>query len=996
MAKRIVELPFLRGQDEGVDPKLLAAVAPQGTLMRAVNVRLRKDGRLGTRRDYDALPMTAYAGTLVAYDLVNFDGRLVALGDCKGRGYPSDVFGYVASAAGWAGSENDGDKRFGEATKLRDMGRLPATGSSCTYLDVAATGGYVCLVSSDDLASYVHVFKASTGETLLVERSTTNLFWPRVVAVGGVFYLGGLTSAGTSINLRSINPATQTATQTLSTPFGVANAIVAWDLTANVAGTEIVAAVARTGPTTQIQRISTAGATLQTIAGPATLEDFVTVYNDGTRIHFVDVVDTTRIVRISTYAVAGGALQNGPTTLFSGATSLQQASIAARDASNVRVFGQIDSTNTVNPRSVDVNIATHALTAANSRWDSSYLTTKAFAKVFGANAFADHYFGGRFVDPDCTNFLGSQGSEMVIASKEHYTGAEELRQLPHLAVDASTGRMYWPQVVQDVDALGTALVTEWELASTDRMQTASIGGHLYVASGAPLVYDGREVAESGFEDAPVIYSVTGSNGAGLLTPNGLYSVAVTWEKTDALGHLHTSAPSAIGQVTLGPSEDTITVVCSSPHSIRRNVKNQAFGGAVKVVVWCTSANGTVLQRGALQFATNAGFGDTITLTVLGPDSTLEAEEVLYTQGARGALSGPLPFECPLPSRYIWASKERLLAGGQPYGPQVQESRALFPNEPIQWSLGLGFFATVRGDVTAVAILDEQRYVFTAEEVFSVPGEGIDDTGNGTLGPPVKLPSECGCIDWRSMVEIGAGLLFQGDRDKIYLLPRGGGSPVWVGQPVRDTLAAFPVITSATFCRADQTVCFTCNAADGESARIVVFDTRAQTWFIDEPALGEGGDTETYRASCAYQGRLVVALQDGTVKMQSASETPNTDIPVTLETPDIRPGGVDGWAQIYGVSLLAEYRGPCVLRMSYSVDCGQSYTPARQYTLTGLAVGERVRKTWTLGPFQAESIRVMFTTTALPGTPTAGIVWNSFAVIAEPVEGLARVPAESQG
>lgn len=994
MAKKVIELPFLRGQDEGVDPKLLNAVAPQGTLKRAVNVRLRKDGRLGTRRDYDALAMTAYSGTLVAFDLVNFDGRLCALGDTKGRGYPSDVYEFVsAGGPAWAGSDGDGDKRITAASALRDMGRLPATGTNCDHVDVAATNGIVCIVSSDGTQSFVHVFRADTGQRIMVERSTSLLMRPRVVAIGGVFYIAGITSAGTSITLRTFNPAVDTATQALSTPFGVAAAIVAWDMTTNTAGTEMVMGVARTGPTTQILRVDTAGTTQQTIAGPATLLDFLTVWNDGTRIHFIDVVDTTRIVRISTYAVAGGALQNGPTTMFSSGTTLQQVTLSQTNAASIRVVAQIDGTSpTTNIYYQDVTIATHALSAVGTTWRTSALTSKAFGILNAATGNLNPMLSGRFLDPDCTNFLATVPDDPMTA-KDHYFSAEILGQLPHLARDSSSGKYYWANLTQDVDGNGTPLATEFFAQNGARLQTASIGGHLYIAAGELVVYDGREVVESGYQDVPVITSVTSSNGAGGLTPLGLYTVAVTWEKIDALGHLHCSSPSAVSQVTLGASDDTITVVTTTAHSIRKNSTNDEFGGSVKTVIWCTTANGTVLQRAAVASSGSTNIlGGLVTVNITTTDLLLAEQEVLYTQGSRGALSGPLPFETALPSRYVWASKERLLLGGQPYAPQIQESRPLFPNEPIQWSLGLGFFATVRGDITAVAILDEQRYVFTREEIFNVPGEGIDDTGNGTLGPPVKLPSECGCIDWRSMVEIGAGLLFQGDTDKIYLLPRGGGAPAWIGQPVRDTLAAYPVITSATFCRADQTVCFTCNNTGGTDGRIIVFDTRAGAWYVDEPL-----SAETYRSSCAYGGVLVLAKGTGLVFRQQSTETPSTFIPVELETPDLYPAGNDGWAQIYGVSLLAEFRGNCTLSLDYSTDCGVTYTAGRTYQVSGLALGARVRKTWTFGSaFQAESIRLRFRTAALSGAATAGLIWNSYGVLVEGVEGLARIPAGDQG
>lgn len=997
MAKKVIELPFLLGQDESADPKVTQYLRGNAVpLRRAINVRMRRDGRLTPRKDYDQLALTSYGGTLEIFDLVNLDGRLIGFGDTSLRSFPTDVFEYIAAsgtAFAWRGTEGgDTDIRIGPANAFRDIGRLPATGVSVTTHDVAAANGFVCSVTFDGVASIVHVFKASTGQTLLLERSTTILFRPRVTAISNVFYIAGLTAAGTAIDLRSFDPATNSATQTVSTPYAAGAAIVAWDMTNNSSNSELIMAAARVTPTTSILRVNTAGVTQQTIAGPATLLDFCSVRNDNTNITFVQVNDATRIVRISTYAVSGGALVAGPTTLFASGTTLQQASVNRRDATQVRVMAQIDNSPTVDVRYQDVNTTTHALSAVTS-WGTSFLTTKERGQVMSASV-TEAFFGGRFPDDDCTSFLGLAGSEQVLASKEHYVSCETLDQLGHIALDSATALCYWPQIIQDVDALGVPLVTEFAIIPDGRVQTASIGGHLYIASGQPLVYDGKQLVESGFADVPVIFSTTGSNGAGTLTPLGLYTVAVTWEWIDAQGALHQSAPSVVSQVTLGAADDTITVVASSPHSARRNATNETFGSAVKVVAWCSEANGTVLQRAVFALATTTTYGNTVSLVILGPDTTLAQQAVLYTQGARGALSGPLPFECPLPAKYIWASKERVIVGGLPNAAQIQESRPLFPNEPIEWSLGLGFFSTVRGDITAVAILDEQRYVFTREEIFVVPGDGIDDNGNGTLGPPIKLPSDGGCIDWRSLCECSLGLFFQLDTDKLYILPRGGGAPGWIGKAVQDTLTTYPFITSATLVASDQTVCFTCNDSADQNGLgvIIVYDLRAQTWFVDEPLLADAT-----RASCSYQGRLVIATDGGLVFYQRTSDTPNTFIPTTLETVDIYGTGPDGWSQIYGAAFLGEFRGNCILSCDYSLDGGLTFiTTGRDYSLTGLTVGARVRRTWTFGPFPAESIRLRFTTTALAAAATAGLVSNSFGLLVEPVEGLARVPSDAQG
>jgi hypothetical protein len=211
--------------------------------------------------------------------------------------------------------------------------------------------------------------------------------------------------------------------------------------------------------------------------------------------------------------------------------------------------------------------------------------------------------------------------------------------------------------------------------------------------------------------------------------------------------------------------------------------------------------------------------------------------------------------------------------------------------------------------------------------------------------------------------------------------------------VRETLASFPVITSATMVQEDQTVCFTCNNVAGTTGRILVYDMRSGEWFVDVPLT-----PETYAGGCQYQWRHVfVATAGGIVHQQLASETPGTFVPVVLESGDIYAAGPDGWAQYYGASLLAEFRGNCTVVCNYSLDGGLTYsTTDRVYSLSGLALGSRVRRTWTFGPFQNECVRVRFTTAALAGAATAGLAWQSYGIFAEPVEGLARVPADSIG
>src|SRR6185436_13549388 len=150
------------------------------------------------------------------------------------------------------------------------------------------------------------------------------------------------------------------------------------------------------------------------------------------------------------------------------------------------------------------------------------------------------------------------------------------------------------------------------------------------------------------------------------------------------------------------------------------------------------------------------------------------------------------------------------------------------------------------------------------------------------------------------------------------LPRDGSPPVWIGQPVRDTLVDYPTVTSATLVTKEQLVCFTCNNSGGTDSRIVCYDLRAKTWIVDEFA-----SSTPITAACSYNGRLAI-LSAGIVYTEKTSLTPGTFIEHGLTTGTINEFG-SGWGKYCSWGLVGEYRGDCDLYCRVSYDDGKSYT-----------------------------------------------------------------------
>jgi hypothetical protein len=400
-----------------------------------------------------------------------------------------------------------------------------------------------------------------------------------------------------------------------------------------------------------------------------------------------------------------------------------------------------------------------------------------------------------------------------------------------------------------------------------------------------------------------------------------------FEDFDANGNRVQSAPSDVFTVTLTGAQNTITgVTVVGTHSMRIPYQNGTefdMQSIPRCVLYRTRNNddgNLTLYRdqSAIVSGTYLGNnGETITFNnVILSDDALSANEVLYSQGERDAQSGNLPFISPEACGSIWPSADRLLSGAIPAASNIQESRNLIPGEQANWSDSIGFFRATRGRVLAVARLDERRIVWTDSEIFELDGEGVDDNGFGTIGAPRRLPSEVGLFGgdqgWQSMVEAAPGIFFRGTQTLIYLLPRGGVSPIAIGLDVQDTLSLFPNVTAAVYVQDDQTVRFTCNNSGNTDSISLIFDLEHQTWLVEGPF---GAAT---LAACSYQGRMV-HLRSNIVRQQRVSLTPLAFITNAWRSGVVHPFGLGQFGRVHNAQFYGEYEGDCALRAVFSFD-----------------------------------------------------------------------------
>lgn len=975
MPRRIqtIDIPIVYGERQDIDPKML----PIGAVARVKNLRLRKDGRWGVRNDFTALAATTpFVTSLRATDLHIHDGRLVALGAASSvtTAVPSDAFEYVDTGAfAWKPTDDSAQLRLNPVQYAHNVGRLPTQAISVQRTDCAAGNGLVCLVAQNSTTtSQVHIFQPGTDSTVLVEQISATS--PRVVEVSGTFFIAGLNSSD-EVELYSFDPTSNKSLQQLTDAFATGDTIVNYDMVENAAGDGFWIALARNTPTTTLRPFDSSGTAGTDITGPTTsFLRIAMIELDSGVTNPVQLVAVHSDQTVNAYGyTAAGALGAGPTQLLSGAVTSKQPALgyAGTGRQKFTVIAETTGTDLAIEHTI---LNTHG-GGVERTWYNATLESKV-AHIDDGTTLGVPMCGGCFVEDGAfrTNFLGVPTQEHIAAVKDVLVGGScNNFHLPSIAYDSSTGKHYWPNLVQDADGRTNVQVTEVRAGSDDRRQSASLGGHMYLSGGSVQVFDSRSLVESGFQSRPRLENVTASNGAGSLPSSVTILVAAHYEWQDAKGDVHLSPISEVETVTMGASDDTIDLDVVGPFSMRDNLTSDVLSGSVKVVVYRSEGDRKILKRAT---AVDVGeFGEDVSVTLTDNDAFIATEPAIYTQAGRAALGDILQHEAPRPARYMWRAGNRLVLGGLPDPFQIQVSKALFPGEPVEFSEDLGFFVSIPERVAGVAALDNTVFAFSRDSIFVFPAVGPDDAGTDDIPAPIRLPSATGLKDFRSLVETPLGLVFQGDDDKLWLIPRGGGAPVSFGDAVEDTLADYPTVVGACVSREEQLVTFACSNSGGTDTRLLSYDLRAQVWSDDEFT-----SAEPVEALVSYQGRAAY-VSEGIVLLEDSDAVPSAFIEHGMETGTIRPFKDNAWGRFCWGLWLCEFRGDCTATARISYDDGVNWTTIKAFELltSEFTAGDTVRLQVYPKRRKGDRFRLDLQVTALAGAATEGLVINELTI-----------------
>jgi hypothetical protein len=881
--------PLTGGMNQRFDVRLL----PDGVLANAVNCEMDRVGRVAPRARYVAIGTgvaSPSAGALVAYDLVSFLDRLFVVGDDSRFGCPANLYEYLGAgvAQPWRPTSPVADAvpRLGLATRVRDISRAPDQAGSALFVGAAAFGGFTGMcwgTIADSGAAFFSVTRSADDQPVFCAQLDTASSHPcqhcRVFALSDRFLIVGMSLTFKRISISKFAPATDTAVASVVTDIFAAAANPESFGACKVAGSDQIVIAARVAGSIKVRRLNNAG-TVQVpsggqyadIVGSAGTDPFaIAIEADSSSNQLtVAVLDAGSVGLYSYNLSTGAAIGTGPFDAFPNDTTnvhteenvaLVRVSattlrvLATRqvvsDQQDIKSSSYVVSTNTV--ANEDVAVADAVLTTRPQFFSATG------ALLFGIRV-GDNGLGGS------PNILCSwlqtpqvgiqQGARLEIVKDFEVAGVPDddgLNPLGDLVFDSTSDRYYWGNAAADADSSLAPLLTEFAYGSTDRRQTAEYGGHLYFTGGAPLVFDGVTVVESGFQLRPRIISLTPSVAVnGELTETATYNYRVHSEWTDGRGDLHLSPPSAIEKTTLASGQNLVTLKTSTPHSWRRSVGCHPGSAVTQVAsrTLATADEAPAVLFGVLSINPPGGVLNALTLKLLvgATNYTVTFDASATTQAdvlsQINAIVNPLKVTVTAPDGFlVFTSVET----GTDATMQMQNGTANTLLGLTQDEVAAGTTEVTTGENFQRASTNHTRSVDEVAEFLNISDNRPDEhdpiedddlirqqvlysQGNATGGHFAPPPSEF----------VASG------RERI----------IWSGHPKRSRYTATKIIVAGepAECAQDGIQGYVGHITGDVQAAFVlgdslVFWTRNQTWFVTGAGPNRAGQGEFSSPQC---------------------------------------------------------------------------------------------------------------------------------------------------
>jgi len=423
-----------------------------------------------------------------------------------------------------------------------------------------------------------------------------------------------------------------------------------------------------------------------------------------------------------------------------------------------------------------------------------------------------------------------------------------------------------------------------------------IQNNLLIAAGMLYGYDGNSLNELGFNLWPENGSVADGGAGSITAGTRFYKLMYEWQ--DQQGNVHRSAPSPAISFTSGASRQA-----SIMFPTLRVTEKQG----VSLVVYRTIDGGTSYYRvtSVSSPTINSKSVDSLTITDNVPDSSLTANEILYTTG------GVLENIAPPSGKALGTYFNRMILMGLEDENQFWFSKIVSQGSGVEFTDSFtGRVDQGEGGILCGAQLDEKFILFKSRSMFVLAGQGPEDTGfNNDFGQPQLIASDVGCSEPKSVVKTPLGLMFKSAKG-FYLVNRAL-QVTYLGSPVEafNSLS----VSSAELIDDKNQVRFT--HSDGS---MVVYDYFFNQW----------SSFTNYQAISAinWNSQFVIAKEDGKILVESSDTSLDAGSPILpkVVTPWVSLGDLQGFQRIYRAIFLGDYISKHILRVRVGYNFEESY------------------------------------------------------------------------
>jgi hypothetical protein len=1027
LSGELLQLPLRAGLDEGTDPKQL----PPGTLLEGINVRQDKSGRVRKRFGTTRRAMLDTASAAVAGKRIIRQGKALEVTDgvdvlprtTEGTWSRVDRLPSLAST----------EHPLADTTRTTGQASCAIAGSLRISVFSTALTGY----SAPGAGSiYVQIENYETGA--LIMRPTLiddNAKYPRVFSDGAsTAYVGYVTAAGdlkvTSVDL---------VTLTLGTPATiVAGNVGIWDGVLEAPSMLFLAfddAIA--GMRVAKYDIVAVSYTSATIAGPDTYTAVAIDTTGGTYVRTL-YSTTTPATTISTRAHSNLAAVAGPTDILA-REGQSLAVIGIGGGRMLTLFTWINATTfALSTESRIIDDVTHSPDSSVGDELSQHVAVASRIFIISGR----YYFLGTVavippaiatsndvtVSPHsalvfelnpAADDTDSQQLHRRMATLEARTSALQLNVVTQPATD-SDGRVHLAIARKQREPVGTealpltAVVHVLEERGEDWGASLAVGDSALCVASSPFLVDGPSAYAYGFAHEPdIVAAAPGGGGSGSMGA-GTYIYCCVYEWRDAHGVFHRSAPStpftvsgvvATGSVALKIAQTSV----DAKQSIHTSLGTDG-ASPVRIAIYRSTAGGSVLYRLTHEPSYNVLFNDPLNPTKTFTDTRADADiaggsptirldsrpEVYTAQELADINPGAATTGAVHRNRAWLISADRRF---------LQFSKKFDEDPSLAPGFNEEFVLLFTNDKYALASLDD-KLVVLGDLIEVVFGDGPASDGSGIDWQIQRIATDTSCRVPRSVAIIPPGLIFRSPRG-FELLDRGL-NVTYIGKQVEDTLATYPIVTSAVVVAAEQEVRFTCTAEDGLTGVVLVLNYAYRAWYTRKYWNGVDAFTAAFVDAALIDDVYTLLASDGTILQETTAHHYDDDgsaryVSERISVP-VYPTGAGGWHRLRAVQVVGESKSNHQLHLEASRDFASSAEQTKVFADGSLTttVGplEQARMTLRNQKRQAAVITVYDAAPAnLVDNPIGtgeGPILSMLDVYFEPKEGPAKLAAAKKG